>query len=187
MNSDGDTDIVCSARPRAGTTASGPVGPDCDAFRAALDSPNVYVLPEGDLRGCDLRGLSVTAFDFSKTNFSGADLRGVKLKRSTLVEANFSEADLEGANLSESAAFLANFDLANLSHANLRSSDFAEVQFRRSLLIGANLERARDFDPVDVNGPIYGDTICPDGSNSFDEDGDDGTCQLNEGSPPSDF
>jgi hypothetical protein len=58
--------IICSE-----INGSGPgiVGADCVTFRENwLNLGNLQIQPGLDLRGCDLRGLSVTAFNFESTN-----------------------------------------------------------------------------------------------------------------------
>jgi hypothetical protein len=85
-------------------------------------------------------------------NLSGLDLTSANLQGADLTGANLNGANLTGANLQGT-------DLtgANLNRANLTSADLAGAT-----LTGANLNRV-----------TYGDTTCPDGTNS---NGNGGTC-----------
>ena len=185
--------IICSE-----ISASGPVvvGSDCETFRSNWLTLGILDdSPDADLRGCDLRGLSIVAFNFERANFAGADLRGVQLADMNLESADFSGANLEGAYLVGSDLRGVNFTDANLSHANLgcrydpvgaptNCTSFVNAVIDRAIFTGANLRDSvafpqHDDQPFVPVRPVFGDTICPDGSNSFDDDGDAGTCNNN--------
>ena len=172
------------------------VGSDCETFRTNwLTFGFLDINPGADLRGCDLRGLSIIAFNFEGANFAGADLRGVQLAGMDLESADFSGANLEGAYLVGSDLRGVNFTDANLSHANLgcryqpdgtptNCTSFANAVIDRAIFTGANLRDSvafpqHDDQPFVAVRPVFGDTNCPDGSNSFDDDGDAGTCNNN--------
>jgi hypothetical protein len=161
------------------------VGGDCAHF---LDQwLNFGVLGDNasaDLRGCDLRGLSIANFNYQGTDFSGADLRGVRLESVNLEDTDFSGANLEGAYLVDSDLRRANFSDANLSHANMARANFNDAIIDRAIFTGANLVDVVAFPdhPDQYQLPVrpaFGDTICPDGSSSFVADGDLGTCNNN--------
>lgn len=102
-------------------------------------------LAGADLVGCDLRGS-----DLRFANLSGADLREADLRGANLSGANLSHADLSGAKLNGTDLFAADLRDANLSDAILFGAELA----------GTNLTGVR-----------WGNTTCPDGSNSNDNGG----------------
>ena len=84
--------------------------------------------------------------------------------------AEDNRADLSYAELSEVFLIEADLSGANLSHANLYHADLSHADLTGANLIGAALS------DVDLYGVYWGDTTCPDGTNS-DDNGD--TCEYN--------
>jgi hypothetical protein len=96
---------------------------------------------------------SLAGYDFSACDLSGANLSG----------ANLISADLTGTNLSD----------ANLSGANLTGADLTGANLSRANLTGANLENAELNSATTLTGVTWGNTTCPDGTNT---DTNGGTC-----------
>ena len=127
-------------------------------------------------------------------SFINADLRGADL-----YTANFNDANITGANISNT--WLHSFDLpgaigqnANFSGSNMRFMTMRDTDLRGAdlsftYLLYLNLSNAdlRDAtllgaergNGVSLDGVIWGNTICADGSNSDDDDGDNFTCESN--------
>ena len=180
-------EIICVAVDSAVAPV---IGEHCESFKLGIIFEG-----ELDLRNCDLRHLRRSNFDLQRSNFEGADMRNTVLTAMLFSGANFSGANMEGANLSGSDLMYADLSSANLSHSYLGcSSDgcptFLGANLINSNLTGAYLKGAENlplpayWDPVSgiADGsqrPIWGNTICPDGSNSFSPDGDQGTCYNN--------
>lgn len=101
--------------------------------------------------------------DFAGEDFSGANLKGANLMGADLSLGRFRESNLSGANLSG----------AQLRRANFTTADFGRANLTGASLVGANLTDAH-FHFAIVDGVEWGDTKCPDGTNS-DENG--GTCE----------
>jgi len=127
-------------------------------------------------------------------SFINADLRGADL-----YTANFNDANITGANISNT--WLHSFDLpgaigqnANFSGSNMRFMTMRDTDLRGAdlsftYLLYLNLSNAdlRDAtllgaergNGVSLDGVIWGNTTCSDGSNSDDDDGDNFTCESN--------
>ncbi len=175
---------------------SAPVmGADCAALQQRMWMDGTL-----DLRNCDLRGLSLESF-----HWEGSDMRGVKLQGAHLVNFNLTAVDLSGADLR--GAVFENTDLrwanltgANLSHASIGCREVYEIglpcpsleyailagtDLRGTHLYGVRLTHANLGDSFQQRGstPIWGDTICPDGTNSFEweslSNSDNFTCMNN--------
>jgi Pentapeptide repeats (8 copies) len=135
---------------------AGPAGPTGPAGPAASFGTN---LSSQDLRGLDLSfrflvGANMSSAVLRLTNLSGSDLRNASLLNADLVDANLSNANLNGANLTNVNVYNTNLSSADLTNANLT---------------GAHTPGS----PPIVTGVIYGNTVCPDGTNS---NNDGGTC-----------
>ena len=104
--------------------------------------------------GCDLIGAYLIGAYLSSANLSGANLSGADLSGATLQEATLRNANLTNADLSR----------ANLTDADLRSAD----------LTGADL-----LPIFSLDGVVWGNTTCPDGSNSDTFDFDEFNCDFN--------
>jgi hypothetical protein len=105
-----------------------------------------------DMPGAKLPYASFMNADLSGSNLSGADLTGVYMR-----DANLSGADLTGADLT--GAWTDNTDLTN-------------ADLTGAITDGVNLSSNPAI--------IYGNTICPDGTNSDDNEG---TCVNHEITP----
>lgn len=114
-----------------------------------------------DLRGADLRGVSLQLANLSRTDLRGgslheADLRLANLSRTDLREANFSDGSLYGADLRWANLRLANLrkvDLrgARLYGADLRGADLGQADLRGAYLSLTNLREA-DLSKADLGG-----------------------------------
>jgi hypothetical protein len=94
-------------------------------------------LPSGlgsNLRGIDLRGMSLEGADFSGKNMEGARLTGSNLRGADFHGANLTGANLAGSNLED-----ANFSGANLSGAKLAGANLNGANMSGAILDGANL------------------------------------------------
>lgn len=129
-----------------------------------------------DFRGADLYFADFRDADVSGANFSGNSLHSFDLPRATAQNANFSGARMTFMNMRD--VDLSGADLSNtlLGHTSFNNANFTEVN-----MLGAEQSSGVHFDDV-----IWGDTTCPDGSNSDDNDGDGFTCLSNfpENLPP---
>ena len=126
-------------------------------------------------------------------SFVNADLRGANLYFATL-----SNADLSGVNLSDSwvgiytfeGSILQNADFSgsaisgDMRNTDLRGADLSfttlsYVSLNNADLRGANLLGSKRKAGTNLTGATWGNTICSDGSNSADNDGDNFTCESN--------
>ena len=127
-------------------------------------------LAKADLSGMDLTGLDLTGANLVAANLIGADLSGADLTGANLIRANMTNADVIGTN----------FTSAKLTDANITNADMTDADLTRAWLRSAIGQLVGVPHTV-----IWGNTICPDGSNSDDADGDDFTCGTNyDGLPP---
>jgi hypothetical protein len=165
---------------------SSPYGsPTADERTAACEAAQNGQLPGqgyGLLRDCDLRNA-----DFSQENLAGAQLAGARLNDANLSGANLSGADLNDADLNDAdlsgadltGAYVtypdmnganlsgANLTRANLTHASLVLADMTGTNLTGSDLTGADLTDA-NLTGAEVTGVRWGNTTCPDGTNSND-------------------
>lgn len=109
------------------------------------------------LAGCNLRGLSLTDASLPEADLAGSNLAGV---------------DFSGANLTD-----ANLSGTNLTKANLQGADLAGADLAGSNLAGARLQDANltgaDLSGANLRLAVWGNTTCPDGTNS---NSNGGTC-----------
>jgi uncharacterized protein YjbI with pentapeptide repeats len=89
-------------------------------------------------------------------------LAGCNLSGADLTNAQLAGADLKGANLSGATLIGTNLSGADLSGANLLGANLTDANLSGALTKGANF-----------NGVVWGNTTCPDGTNST---ADGGTC-----------
>lgn len=144
--------------------------------------------PFQDLSNCNLKGVTINGnvpvlggSSLYGSNLSGANLNGATVigGYKPLQYANLSGANLKGATLGGGANELAVLQSANLSGANLNGTTIAGPRaLSLTNLTGANLNKASvvaSESPLDepLQDAVYGDTTCPDGTNS---DNDGGTC-----------
>jgi uncharacterized protein YjbI with pentapeptide repeats len=123
--------------------------------------------------------LSKGSLNFSGGYFLDSALQGANLAGADLSRAVFDLADLTGATLSNGANLDgASFTSATLRSANLSQSTFKGANFKGADLRGANLsdanfQGATDLRSADLRDVVWGNTTCPDGTNS-NQNG--GTC-----------
>lgn len=125
--------------------------------------------------GANLHGLDLTNNTFITTNFAGANLSHSNLSGDDLTEANLSGANLngavlEGATLNSAVLTGANLNNANLIGAVLRCATLVGANLQGANLMnadlsGANLQGA-NLHGANLMGVTWGDTTCPDGTNS---------------------
>jgi Pentapeptide repeats (8 copies) len=135
--------------------------PGLDSGAGPLVCPGCY-FPAGDLD------------DEYKVRLKGAFLPWAKFGGTDLSNADLSNADLRGAGLADCDFYGADFTNADLSPVPfVTTSGKTDLQtdFSRANLEKANLIEAKGLDTVK-----WFKTICPDGSNSDDNDGDNKTC-----------
>ncbi|MBV9691306.1 MAG: pentapeptide repeat-containing protein [Ktedonobacteraceae bacterium] len=111
-----------------------------------------------------LPGVDLSHRDFSHRYLRHADLHKARLANASLFMAdlsgaNLAEADLTGADLSA-----ANLNAANLSGATLVDANFLVADLNDTMLIGANLRKARNLTTEQLYSAIY------DSSTSLDEE-----------------
>jgi hypothetical protein len=103
-----------------------------------------------DLRGADLREVSLSNVDFSALDLHGVflskDLRGANFSQAILPEVDLSAANLAGATLTD-----AHMVSVNLIMADLRKADLRGAHLRDAKLNGANLNAA-DLSGADLGG-----------------------------------
>lgn len=116
--------------------------PNAELAGAALANAN---LSHCLLVNANLRGANLTSAMLSNTSFVGADLRDATLTNATLNGANLTGARLNGADLRN----------AVLDATVLAGADLSGADLRNAMLSGA-----------DLNGVIWKNTVCPDGTNS---------------------
>ncbi|MFX0198023.1 MAG: pentapeptide repeat-containing protein [Candidatus Hodarchaeota archaeon] len=110
-----------------------------------------------------------------------ADLSGCDLGRVDLRGLDLTGVDLTGASIGPISELIG----TNLTDANLTNAILAWVWLDYVNLTGANLDGVVSLDPI-LDGVIWSNTQCPDGSNSDIDDGDGFTCLNNLIEPPGD-
>jgi uncharacterized protein YjbI with pentapeptide repeats/DNA-binding CsgD family transcriptional regulator len=147
--------------PKSGYTA--PYLCPYTAFPQFAGTPGAScTAPGGVFVGADLRYADLRGCDLSRADLSGADLG-----YAVLAGANLSGANMTGAKLLWTDA----------TNANLRGTNLAGGVVSHSSLEGADLRGASLANAL--FRPAYGNTICPDGTNSDADDGDSLTCDRN--------
>jgi len=99
-------------------------------------------------------------------DFEGANMQNAVFTGSILNSVDLKETDLRGAD----------FSFTGLIASPMRNADL-----RNATLLGAGITSENMLD-----GVTWSNTICPEGSNSDDDDGDNFTCEsnLNDNDPP---
>jgi uncharacterized protein YjbI with pentapeptide repeats len=109
-------------------------------------------------------------FDFgnlTSTNFNATTLTGAILSQANVTNANFSGALLNGAQLNNMFNVSGvNFSTANLTGADLSSNTLTNTNFTGANVTNANFNGDTVTGTITVTGVIWGNTICPDGTNS---------------------
>ena len=124
----------------------------------------------------DLSGADLTDADLARSDLTGANLTNATLLGTKLPGANLTKADLTGANLTKAdLSGGATLNNANLTGANLTGANLYRANLMFAELNGADLTNA-NTNGVMVTGAIWGNTTCPDGTNSNDPG--NATCRL---------
>jgi hypothetical protein len=142
--------------------------------RGNITTMEINVTLEMDCPGCDLSCSEpdYCGYPFWNMWLDGANLSGADFRGNYLVETRFRGANLVGADFSstggyETFAHRMDFIGADLRFLNFEGTRVYGMDFREANLEGANL---RDSEVVSCH---WGNTICPDGTNS---DAAGGTC-----------
>ena len=106
-------------------------------------------------------------------NWHGCDLHGANLDHASLSGADLTAADLVGALFRNANLVNAHLHNANLQFAQLDDGDLEGTDLSGANLTNASLLGAVTSDLTDFSGVTWGNTTCPDGTNS-DNNGD--TC-----------
>jgi len=162
---------------------------ESEANEPLRDMSNAY------LRDAGLWGSDLSETDLSYANLIDANLNGADISSSDLSYANLIDANLNGADISSSDLSYADLEWAYVRYADLNGSDLSETYLYNTNmegtgLMGANLSNAytvglrlidanllgADLSGIGWDGIYWGNTVCPDGSNS-DDNGN--TCENN--------
>jgi uncharacterized protein YjbI with pentapeptide repeats len=129
--------------------------------------------PGGSFINADLRGANFYFATLSNANLSGANLSDSWLGIYTFAGSNLQNADLSGSAISGD---MRNTDLrgANISFTTLSYVSMQNADVRNATFLGARLRTG-----TSMEGATWGNTVCADGSNSDDDDGDNFTCNSN--------
>jgi uncharacterized protein YjbI with pentapeptide repeats len=129
--------------------------------------------PGGSFINADLRGANFYFATLSDANLSGANLSDSWLGIYTFAGSNLQNANFSGSSISGD---MRNTDLrgADLSFTVLSYVTLSNSDLRNANLLGAELKVGTSLD-----GILWGNTTCSDGSNSDDNDGDNFTCESN--------
>jgi uncharacterized protein YjbI with pentapeptide repeats len=122
-----------------------------------------------DLRGAYLYFAFFRGGNLSGANFSNNSLNTVDFESSNLQNALFTGSDLSGVDMRNSDLRGADLSFTTLWYVSLNNADL-----RNTNLLGAERKVGTHLD-----GVIWGNTTCSDGSNSDDNDGDNFTCESN--------
>ena len=152
-----------------------------DDARMPLATFDFHEAPGSTFNRADLRsanfaprgGQTMTSWSFVEANLSRANLARTRCVVGPSVGCNFTRATLRGANLRQ-------LNCATTGSSGPRSCDFTGADLTGADLTGASLQSAI------LDGVMWSNTICPDGSNSGADDGDSFSCLLNlaAGPPP---
>jgi uncharacterized protein YjbI with pentapeptide repeats len=99
-------------------------------------------LLNADLRGINLEGLKLKAFDFSGANLTDTKFFGCDLTDTRFIASNLTDADLRGSVLTSANLHGAVLDGTDLRGAHLEGAKLTGAMFRGCDLSGANLHRA---------------------------------------------
>ena len=134
---------------------------DAHAYRASFIN--------ADFRGADLYFTHFNDANLSGANISDMFLNAFDLPGATLQNTNFSGSNMSFMNMRDTDLRGADLSFASLVHVNLSNADL-----RDATLLGAERNSG-----VTLDGVIWGNTTCADGSNSDDNDGDNFSCEGN--------
>ena len=121
---------------------------------------NPSLLEKVDLRGADLRGLTIPLLLLAHSNLEGANLAEVKLYRADLKDTVLRKTDLSGADLRK-----ANLTRANLEDAVLLDADLSDAIWPLTSPVPEGWERDSqsgrlsrvDRECAEMDGPRHGD------------------------------
>lgn len=176
--------IDCTRRrPEPAADMSG-----CDLSGIDLSGAFLYQV---DLSGADLSGADLSNSSLWEVNLMGANLSHTNLSNADLTAVDASGAILDGADLTNAAgedvdltrASLLGADggdsgftvgtfseadlrFADLSNADLREADFRDADLGNTILWSADLSGADLTGARGLDTAVWGDTTCPDGSES---------------------
>ena len=122
-----------------------------------------------DLRGANLYFAFFRDANLSGANFSNAWLTNFDVVGSILQNAVFTGTGLFDVDMQNTDLRGADLSFTTLSYVTLNNADL-----RNATLLGAKLKAG-----TSLVGVLWGNTICADGSNSDDNDGDNFTCESN--------
>jgi hypothetical protein len=174
--------VLCGALLARGTAPAALAQSDCSAPPA----PGVnwsgcqlgpLFLVGANLTGANLQSTNLTGANLTNANLAAAYVQGAVLSGAILTNASLGDAFLNNAHLS--GAYLTNARLGDaiLNNAHLQGAHMQGAQFPGASLAGANLTNANltggFLGGAAVIGVQWGNTICPDGTNS---NNDGGTC-----------
>tara|TARA_X000001036_G_scaffold369186_1_gene355159 strand:+ start:108 stop:917 length:810 start_codon:yes stop_codon:yes gene_type:complete len=142
---------------------------ESEANELLRDMSNAYLRDAG-LWGSDLSETDLSYANLIDANLNGADISSSDLSYADLEWAYVRYADLNGSDLSETYLYNTNMEGTGLMGANLNNAYTVGLR-----LIDANLLGA-DLSGIEWAGIYWGNTVCPDGSNS-DDNGN--TCENN--------
>ena len=163
---------------------------------ANLDDASLFtaVLEDATLDNASLRNTNMEAAEADGASFVNADMRGVDLYFADVRDANLSGANFADTHMNrpdflrsnlQGAVFTGSFIISvNFNDTNLRGADFSFTLLKNSPMRNADLRDANllgaELHGTNVlDGVIWGNTTCSDGSNSDDDDGDNFTCESN--------
>ena len=136
-----------------------------------------------NLSSCELAGADLAYLDLTGTLMIDTDLRGANMSGTYMVNANLCRANLAGAYLGIAVLDYSVLCHANLMGAYLGGASLWNVNFKEADLSGADLSNAdmryAILDRTNLDQVIWNNTVCPDGSNSDEPDGDNFTCFYN--------
>ncbi|MCC6791570.1 MAG: pentapeptide repeat-containing protein [Thermomicrobiales bacterium] len=156
--------------------------PTPETCRRGIELGSGVDLRECDLSHMDLRHAYLHSADLRYADVHRADLSGANLTLAFLSNAFLWSVDLTGANLFLAEIRDATMTKANLSRAFLVNANLTGSYLWQADLTGARLDRANlrnaklrsaTMEQVVLTGVSWNNTICPDGTNS---DENDGTC-----------
>ena len=170
----------CAGADLHGTNLTGANLTNVDLFEANLT--------RADLTNVTLSGESDTGRQLTSANLTDADLTDANLPFANMTRANLTEANLTGAKLHQAYFFGANLTGANLTQAVLTTADFDHTYLTNANLTGADISGGTGLTSANLRGAhlynanlteaqydsktiwpaaeYWGNTTCPDGSNS---------------------
>ena len=126
---------------------------------------------EADLRGADMYFARVHNANLSGVDFSNTWVNRIDLRGSNLQNAVFTGSMLRSMNLANTDMRGVDLRFTRIWYGTMRNADLRNANFEGASILGT-------FSYM-FDGATWGNTICPDGSNSDDNDGDNFTCQNN--------